>query len=54
MVLWLVSRDQFPAILVFRRYLKLAARWSEDANLMNTAWIDVPDDVLPFDKRSPD
>ncbi len=52
MFLWIVSKDRFPAVPVFRRYLKLEARWCEDANLMNTAWIDVPDDVLPFDKRS--
>lgn len=52
MVLWLVSKDQFPAVLVFRRYLKLAARWCEDANLMDTPWDNVPDVALPFDKRS--
>ncbi|MCY3789933.1 MAG: HNH endonuclease [Gemmatimonadetes bacterium] len=52
MVLWLVSKGRFPAILVFRRYLKLAARWCEDAKLMETSWADVPDASLPFDKRS--
>ena len=52
MVLWLVSKHRFPAILVLRRYLKLAARWCEDADLMDTPWADVPDAALPFDKRS--
>ena len=52
MVLWLVSKGRFPAILVFRRYLKLAARWCEDADLMDTSWADAPDASLPFDKRS--
>ncbi len=52
MVMWLVSKDRFPAVLVFRRYLKLAARWCEDANLMNRSWADVSDALLPFDKRS--
>lgn len=52
MVLWLVSKERFPAILVFRRYLKLAARCCEDANLMDIPWNDVPDAALPFDKRS--
>ena len=52
MVLWLVSKGRFPAILVFRRYLKLAARWCEDADLMDTSWAEVPEASLPFDKRS--
>ena len=50
--MWLVSKDRFPAVLVLRRYLKLAARWCEDANLMDRPWVDVPDASLPFDKRS--
>ena len=52
MVLWLVSKGRFPAVLVFRRYLKLAARWCEDANLMGTLWAHASDLALPFDKRS--
>ena len=52
MVLWLLSKNRFPAILVFRRYLKLTARWCEDANMMDTPRSDIPDDDLPFDKRS--
>ncbi len=52
MVLWLKSKDRFPAVLVFRRYLKLAARWCEDEKLMDTPWEEIPDASLPFDKRS--
>ena len=52
MVVWLASKGRFPAILVFRRYLKLAARWCEDADLMDTPWAKVPNASLPFDKRS--
>ncbi len=52
MLLWHMSKDRFPAVLVLRRYLKLAGRSVEDANLMDTRWIDVPDDRLPFDKSA--
>ncbi len=52
MVLWLVSKGQFPAILVFRRYLKLGARWCEENDLMDAAWADLPDAAVLFDKRS--
>ena len=52
MVLWLVSKGRFPAVLVLRRYLKLAARYCEDAGLIDSAWADLVDDELPFDKRS--
>ena len=52
MVMWLVSKDEFPAILVFRRYLKLGARWCEENDLMDAAWADLPDAAVPFDKRS--
>ena len=52
MVLWLVSKGGFPALLTFRRYLKLAARWCESASLMAMPWADVPETSLPFDKRS--
>ena len=52
MVLWLVRKGRFPSVLVFRRYLKLAAQAAESAGLLDTAWKDVPDGVLPFDKGS--
>ena len=52
MVLWLASKGRFPAVLVFRRYLKLAARYCEDANLMDVPWDNVADATLPFDKRA--
>ena len=52
MVLWLVEKGRFAAVLVMRRYLKLAARWCEAHDMMNTRWIDADDDALPFDKRA--
>lgn len=52
MVLWLVNKDRFPSVLVFRRYLKLAAQATATAGLLDTAWSEVPDGALPFDKRS--
>ena len=52
MVLWRVSKGRFPAVLVFRRYLKLAARWCEDADLMDVPWKDLPDAAIPIDKRA--
>ncbi|MYH06156.1 MAG: HNH endonuclease [Acidimicrobiia bacterium] len=52
MVAWLTGKGRFPAILVFRRYLKLAARWCEEAGLMDATWSSVPDADLPFDKHS--
>ena len=52
MVQWLLWKNRFPSILVFRRYLKLAARHCQEANLMDTPWEDVCDTSLPFDKRS--
>ena len=52
MVQWLLWKNRFPAILVFRKYLKLAARFCEEANLMDTPWKDVSNTFLPFDKQS--
>ena len=52
MVLWLTSKGRFPALLTFRRYLKLAAHRCESASLMAIPWADVPETSLPFDKRS--
>ena len=52
MVLWLVEKGGFPAVLVMRRYLKLTARWCETHNVMSARWIDADDDELPFDKRA--
>ncbi len=52
MVQWLLLKNRFPSILVFRRYLKLVARYCEEANLMDTPWEDVCNTLLPFDKRS--
>lgn len=52
MVTWLTRTGRFPAILVFRRYLKLAARWCENAKMMDTPWMDVAGENLPFDQQS--
>ena len=52
MVMWLVSKGRFPSVLVFRRYLKLAAQAAATAGLLDTAWNEVSDGALPFDKRS--
>ena len=52
MMMWLVSKNRYPAVLVLRRYLKLAARWCEEANLMNASWSEAPDTALPFDERA--
>ena len=52
MVLWLVNRGRFPSVLVFRRYLKLAAQAASSVGLLDTPWSEAPDDALPFDKRS--
>lgn len=52
MVLWLVGKGRFPSVLVFRRYLKLAAQATGSAGLLDMPWSEVPDDALPFDKRS--
>ena len=52
MVLWRTSKQQFPALLVLRRYLKLAARWCETHDVMITPWIRADNQILPFDKRA--
>ncbi len=52
MVQWLLLKNRFPSILVFGRYLKLTARYCEEANLMDTPWKDVSNTLLRFDKRS--
>ena len=43
---WLANRNQFPPVLLLRRYLKLAVEMSRDRNLMNTSLAAVPE--LPF------
>ena len=52
MVLWLTGKKRFPALLVLRRYLKLAAQWCETHDTMITPWIRADDQILPFDKRA--
>jgi HNH endonuclease len=46
-LVWLVERNQFPPLLVLRRYLKLAIEMCQERNLMEAPLIDLPE--LPFD-----
>jgi len=43
---WLVEKNQFPPILLLRRYLKLAIEMSRERNLMDTLLAEAPE--LPF------
>lgn len=43
---WLAEKNQFPPILLLRRYLKLAIEMSQERNLMNTPLAQVAE--LPF------
>ena len=43
---WLVEKNQFPPILLLRRYLKLAIEMSRERNLMDAPLAEAPE--LPF------
>jgi len=43
---WLMEKNQFPPILLLRRYLKLAIEMSQEINLMDTPLAEAPE--LPF------
>ena len=43
---WLTERNQFPSILLLRRYLKLAIEICQERNLMDTPVSEAPE--LPF------
>jgi hypothetical protein len=43
---WLAGKNQFPPILLLRRYLKLAIEISSERGLMNVALVEAPE--LPF------
>lgn len=43
---WLMEKDQFPPILLLRRYLKLAVEMSRERKLMDTPLVAAPE--LPF------
>ena len=45
-LVWLAERNQFPPLLLLRRYLKLAIEMCEARNLMDTSLDDPPE--LPF------
>lgn len=44
---WLAERNQFPPVLLLRRYLKLAVEMTLERNLMNTPLALAP--ILPFE-----
>jgi hypothetical protein len=53
---WLAERNQFPPILLLRRYLKLAIQMSRERNLMNTplaAARELPFSLLAIPKSYP-
>jgi len=43
---WLAERNQFPTVLLLRRYLKLAIEMARESNLMNAPLAAAPE--LPF------
>ncbi len=43
---WLAERNQFPPVLLLRRYLKLAIEICRERNLMDTLIVEAPE--LPF------
>lgn len=45
-LVWLAERNQFPPVLLLRRYLKLAIEMCQERNLMDALLADAPD--LPF------
>ena len=45
-LVWLASRQQFPPLLLLRRYLKLAIEFSRERGVMDTELSAVPE--LPF------
>lgn len=47
---WLVEKNQFPPILLLRRYLKLAIEMSQERNLMDVPLTAAPE--LPFSLSS--
>lgn len=47
---WLADRNQFPPLLLLRRYLKLSIEISIDRNIMSSSLTDAPE--LPFSLRA--
>ena len=45
---WMDSRDQFPPLLILRRYLKLAIEWSRQRSLLDLALQDIRQEELLF------
>lgn len=53
---WLTQRNQFPSILLLRRYLKLAIEMSRERNLMNAPLaeaLELPFSLLAITKEYP-
>ncbi len=46
MLEWLAERNEFPSLLLLRRYLKLAIEMARERNVMNHSLAEIPD--LPF------
>ena len=51
-LIWLVSRDQFPSLYLLRRYLKLAIEWTTENSLLNLPLEEANHHVLPFSLAS--
>ncbi len=49
-LLWLKARNEFPPLLLLRRYLKLAIDMAKEMNVMNTQIQEAP--ILPFELPS--
>ncbi len=45
---WMISKEQFPALLILRRYLKLVIEFCEKENYMNSPLEDLRKLELPF------
>ncbi|MDF7826249.1 HNH endonuclease [Pontiellaceae bacterium B12227] len=48
MLSWLLDKDDFPSILLLRRYIKLVARYCESKNLLDEKLEEVLKTNLPF------
>lgn len=49
MLQWMNTKGMFPAVLLLRRYLKIVARYCEQAQLMETILHEACAQALPFD-----
>jgi len=49
MLAWMVSKGMFPALLLLRRYIKIAARYCAQHDLMETELASIAHIEMPFD-----